>query len=266
MLIVGEKINTSRKSVKEAVEKRDAEFIKNLAKEQAESGADYIDVNCGTFINDEPEIMEWMVKEIQTAVDNPLCIDSPSPNAIEAGLKHHKNGQAMVNSISGEKERYDAIKPLVTKYGCKIISLCMDDDGIPKDAKKRFDCAKAVIDGLKEEGVKEDDIYIDPLIQPISTDTKNGPSVLETITSIHEYYDEVHTMCGLSNVSYGLPNRKILNQTFMIMCMTVGLDGVILDPTDKKMMAQFTSAKSLLDKDKFCKDYLKAHRKGILEV
>lgn len=266
MLVVGEKINTSRKEVKEAVQNRDAAFIRELARQQAEGGAHYIDINCGTFIDNEAEIITWMVEEVQDELDLPLCIDSPNPIAIEAGLKAHRNGQAMVNSISGEKARYEAILPLVKEYGCKIVVLCMDDSGIPNNAKTRFTIASKVIEGLKDEGIKEDDIYVDPLIQPISTDTVNGLSSLDTITMLKEAYPGTHSICGLSNISFGLPGRKILNQTFMILCMAAGLDGVILDPKDKRMMAFITAAEALLDKDPYCGSYLKAYRQGLLEL
>ncbi|MCF8012072.1 MAG: methyltetrahydrofolate cobalamin methyltransferase [Clostridiales bacterium] len=266
MLVIGEKINTSRESIKKAVETKDSEFIRKVAREQKEGGAHYIDINCGTFIDNEPELMEWLVEEVQKEVDLPLCIDSPNPEAVRAGFEAHKNGKPMLNSISGEKERYDALAPLVKGYDCKVVLLTMDDTGIPTDAEKRFQVAKDVIADLKDGGVKEEDIYVDPLVQPISTDTTNGLSVLETIKKIHKEFDNVNTTCGLSNVSYGLPQRKLLNQTFMIMCMTEGLNGVILDPTDKKMMGLVTVSNSLLNKDPFCGQYLKAYRDGLLEI
>jgi 5-methyltetrahydrofolate corrinoid/iron sulfur protein methyltransferase len=265
MLIIGEKINTSRKSVKEAVENRDSAFIKDLARRQAEAGAHYIDINCGSFIDDEEEIMTWLVRQVQEELELPLCIDSPNPLAIEAGLKMHKHGQPMINSLSGEKARYDAIQPLVAQYGCKIVILCMDDNsGIPHDAKTRFDIASDVIIRLKECGTKEEDIYVDPLIQPISTATENALCAMDTIRMIKDAYSNAHLVCGLSNISYGLPERKLLNQTFMIMCMVAGLDGVIVDPNDKRMMSLITSAETLLNKDPYCGQYLKAFRQGML--
>ncbi len=265
MLVVGEKINTSRKAVREAVANQDAAFIRNLALQQAEGGAHYIDINCGTFIDRERELITWLVGEVQQELDLPLCIDSPDPKAVEAGLKAHKNGQPMINSISGEKERYKDILPLVKKYEAKIIVLCMDDEvGIPQDAETRFKVAKRVIDGLLEMGTRADDIYVDPLIQPISTSTVNALSALETIKMVKEAYPGTHAICGLSNISFGLPERKLLNQTFMIMCMAAGLDGVILDPNDKRMMAFLSTAEALLDKDPYCGRFLEAYRKGIL--
>jgi cobalamin-dependent methionine synthase I len=267
MLVVGEKINTSRKEVKEAVEKRDAGFIRTLARRQVDAGADYIDVNCGTFIHEEPELLCWMVQEIQQELDGaPLCIDSPNPLAVEAALKAHQ-GAAMLNSISGEKERYEALMPLVVQYGCKVVVLCMDDEaGIPPDAATRFDIASRIIDGLEVKGVKLEDIYVDPLIQPISVDTKNGLSAAETIRMVRNRYPGVHAICGLSNISFGLPERKLLNQAYMVICAAYGLDAVIMDPEDRKMMALVHAAEALLNRDPYCGDYLKAYRKGKLKL
>lgn len=265
MLIVGEKINTSRKAVKEAVDRKDAAFIRSLARRQHEAGAHYIDVNCGTFVHNEPELLSWLVQEVQDELGGlPLCIDSPNPLAVEAALKVHQ-GTALLNSISGEKERYEALEPLVVKYGCKIVVLCMDDEfGIPPDAATRFSIASRIIDSLADKGVSHDHIYIDPLIQPISVDSKNGLSSAETIRMVLERYPEVHSICGLSNISFGLPERKLLNQAYMVVCAAYGLDAVILDPEDKKMMALVHAAEALLNRDPYCGNYLKAYRKGVL--
>ena len=265
MLVVGEKINTSRKEAKEAVKNEDAAFIRQLARRQYEAGAHYIDVNCGTFVDDEPRLLSWLVKEVQGELNMPVCIDSPNPEAVEAALKVHE-GQAMLNSISGEKERYEALEPLILEYGCKIVVLCMDDQvGIPQDAASRVKIATRLIEGLADKGVKHEDIYVDPLIQPISVDTKNGLSATETIQQVKEKFPEAHAICGLSNISFGLPQRKILNQAYMVLCAAAGLDAVILDPEDKKMMALLHSALALLNRDPYCSNYLKAYRKGILQ-
>ena len=266
MLIVGEKINTSRKEVKEAVERKDAGFIRELARRQMEAGAHYIDVNCGTFVSNEPELLSWMVREVQQELDGaPLCIDSPNPVAVEAALQAHQ-GAALLNSISGEKERYEALEPLITKYGCKVVVLCMDDaSGIPPDADTRFAIASRIIDSLGARGVKTEDIYVDPLIQPISVDTKNGLSAADTIRMVREKYPAVHAICGLSNISFGLPERKLLNQAYMVICAAYGLDAVILDPEDKKMMGLVHAAEALLNRDPYCGGYLKAYRKGFLK-
>lgn len=264
MLIVGERINTSRKAIEPAVKARDVEFIQNEAKNQVACGAAYVDVNAGTLVSEEPEALVWLVQTVQAAVDVPLCIDSPNPVAIEAALKVHK-GQAMVNSITAEKERYNSIVPLVKEYGCKIVALCMDDSGMPDTSEDRFRIASTLVDNLTGDGIERDDIYIDPLVRPISTGADFGIIVLDTIKRIMTELEGVHTICGLSNISFGLPTRKLLNRTFLVMAMTCGLDAAILDPTDKEMMALVIAGRALLGKDEFCMDYLTAHREGKFE-
>jgi len=265
MLIVGELINTSRKAIKPAVESRDAAFIKDIAQKQVDAGANYVDVNCGTMVFDEEETMAWLVETVQSQVSAPLCLDSPNPKALEAGLSLVKNGQPMINSITAEKERFTTILPFVLKYKAKIVGLCMDDSGMPETAADRLKIADKLIHDMVAAGVPEDDIYLDPLVHPVSTGDKAGLEVLETIHGIKQKYPKVHGICGLSNISYGLPNRKILNQVFMIQTMAMGMDGYILDPMDKAMMGFVYASQALLGKDEFCMNYLIAHRKGLYE-
>lgn len=264
MVIVGEKINTSLKGITEAVKERNKEFIQNLAVNQSEQGASYIDVNCGTLINEEEEALPWLVEIVQEVVDKPCCIDSPNPLALEAALKVHK-GTPMINSITLEKDRYDAVIKLVKEYKAKIVALAIDDNGISPESDKRIEIGCKLIENMHSEGIPYDDIYIDPLIQPISTDSTMGLVSLDTISGIKKAYPEVHFMCGLSNVSFGLPQRGLLNRTFIAMCMHAGLDGAVLDPNNKKMMSMIIAGEALLNKDRFTKKYLKAHRKGLLE-
>ncbi|MCO1604548.1 methyltetrahydrofolate cobalamin methyltransferase [Desulfosporosinus nitroreducens] len=265
MLIIGELINTSRKAVKPAVEQRDVAFIQELAKKQVESGAHYVDVNCGTMVHDEVETMEWLVRTIQEVVSAPLCIDTPRTEAMEAGLAAVKNGQPMVNSITAEKERYATVLPLVLKYKAKVVALCMDDTGVPTSAEQRIAIVKKLVGDLTAAGVPEDDIYLDPLVTPISTGDNCGNDVLDTVRFIRQEYPKVHAACGLSNISYGLPNRKILNQAFMIQTMVAGMDAYILDPLDKAMMGFVYASQALLGQDAFCMQYLTEHRKGLYE-
>ncbi|MDQ7093317.1 methyltetrahydrofolate cobalamin methyltransferase [Desulfosporosinus sp. PR] len=265
MLIVGELINTSRKAVKPAVEQRDAAFIRDLAQKQVEAGAHYVDVNCGTMVHDEVETMEWLVNTIQEVVTAPLCIDTPRMEAMEAGLAACKNGQPMVNSITAEKERYALVLPLILKYKAKVVALCMDDTGVPATAEQRITIVKKLVGDLTAAGVPEDDIYLDPLVTPISTGDHCGNDVLDTVRFIRQTYPKVHGACGLSNISYGLPNRKVLNQAFMIQTMAAGMDAYILDPLDKVMMGFVYASQALLGQDSFCMQYLNAYRNGVYE-
>ncbi|MGI9861640.1 methyltetrahydrofolate cobalamin methyltransferase [Moorella naiadis] len=263
MLIVGELINTSRKALKAAVEERHAEYIQDMACKQVEAGAHYVDVNCGTMIHNEAAIMSWLVENIRAAVTAPLCIDTPNPKAMEAGLALAQQGQPMVNSITAEKERFQIFLPLVLKYKAKVIALCMDDRGMPETAADRKDIVRRLVTDLTASGVPEDDIYLDPLVKPISTGDRAGLEVLETIYYIRNEFPGVHTICGLSNISYGLPHRKVLNQAFMIQTMTAGMDAYILDPLDKTMMGFVYASQALLGQDPFCGQYLAAYRQGL---
>lgn len=265
MLIIGELINTSRKAIKEAVETKNAAYIQQIAKEQVEAGAHYIDVNCGTMVYNEVEVMEWLVNTIQEVVQAPLCIDTPNPLAMEAGLALCKYGQPMINSISDEKERFEQVLPLVVKNNAKVVVLCMDDTGIPETALDRIRVADSLYTKLTAAGVADENIYFDPLVKPVSSVQTAGLEVLDAIKIIKEKYPKVHFTCGLSNVSYGLPNRKVLNRLFVVQTMTVGMDGYILNPTDKDMMGAIYASQALLGQDDYCMNYLTAHRKGLYE-
>lgn len=265
MLIIGELINSSRKHIKAAVEAKDGAYIQKMALDQMAAGATYVDANCGTQVFNEVETMEWLVNNIQEVTDAPLCIDSPNPLALAAGLALTKTAKPMVNSITAEVERFETILPLVQQYDAKVVALCMDDSGMPDDAAKRIAIADKLIKDLTANNVAEDDIYIDPLVSPVSTSDRAGMDVLETTRYIKETYPNVHVTCGLSNISYGLPHRKVLNQSFLIQLMTMGMDSFILDPLDKQMMGFLYSSAAVLGQDPFCGKYLVAHRNGLYD-
>jgi 5-methyltetrahydrofolate corrinoid/iron sulfur protein methyltransferase len=263
MLIVGELINASRKSVRELIEKQDAAGVVKLANDQREHGADFVDVNAGVFVGREPELLRWLVSTVQGTVDTPCCIDSPDPKAIEAALEVHK-GTAMINSISLEKERFDRLLPVVAGSRSKVVALCMSDEGMPETCDQRMAIADRLVNGLVQKGVRTEDIYVDPLVQPVSTNTGFGVEFLDAIERIARTFAGVHTMCGLSNISFGLPERKFVNQTFMVMAICRGLDGAIVNPLDQRMMACITTAETLMGRDSYCMNYLKAYRAGKL--
>ncbi|HAA90599.1 MAG: Methionine synthase MetH [Thermoanaerobacterales bacterium 50_218] len=265
MLIVGELINSSRKPIAEAIQAQDAEAIKKVAKEQYEAGAHYIDVNAGTFVGKEAEYMEWLVKTVQGATDAPCCLDSPDPKVIERGLAVHK-GTAMINSISLERERFEALVPIISGTDLKVIALCMSDEGMPETKDQRMKIADKLINLLVQKNVKIENIYVDPLVQPISTNSIFGVEFLNAVEEIMERFPGVHTICGLSNVSYGLPMRKLLNQNFAVMAVAKGLDALIINPLDKRMMANLIAAEALVGRDQYCMNYLKAYRENKLDV
>lgn len=261
MLVVGEKINTSRKNIAAAVEQQDANFIREAARNQAEAGAHYIDVNAGTFLEKEVGYLCWLVEVVQDAVDLPLCLDSPNPQALAEAIKRHK-GEPMINSISLEKERYEALLPVVTDHPCQVVALCMAETSMPNTVEERVSVAAELIDKLTQKGVALEKIYLDPLVQPISVDTGMGRAVLGAIDKIMTDFPGVNTICGLSNISYGLPMRKVINRNFLVLCMASGLSAAILDPTDKELMATFLSVKMLLGGDEYCDSFIEAYQSG----
>jgi len=265
MFIIGEKINSTLKAVRPAIEAYDAGAIQDLAKGQAEAGADYLDVNAGMFHNDEPQRLTWLVNTVQAAVKTPLCLDSPNAAALEAGLQAYGGDTPMINSITCEKDRFEAILPLVLRYKAKIIALCMDDSGMPETADERYVIAKRLIGKLTDAGVKPGNIYIDPLVRPVSTGPNYGAAAIETIRRVKDEHPEVHIACGLSNVSFGLPHRKLINQAFLVSAMAAGMDGAILDPLDNKLMAFVAAEEAVLGIDEFCIEYLGKHRKGLFD-
>ncbi len=263
MLIVGELINSSRKNIQPAVESKDEAFIKDVARKQVEAGAAFVDVNAGTFIDREPELLSWLVTTVQAETGAACSIDSANPKAIEAALAVHK-GKAMVNSITLEESRYRGIAPLVAKHGCKVVALAMDGRGIPETAEARAGIARELVKRLTSDGVSREDIYVDPLVQPISTNSQNGAVVLDTVKFIAQELG-VNSICGLSNVSYGLPVRSLINRTFLVLAMGAGLQAAIINPLDKRLMALLRAAEALLGRDAFCRGYLTAYRKGEFE-
>lgn len=265
MLIVGELINASRKAIGEAIRSQDAEAVKKVAIDERTAGADYIDVNAGIFVGKEAEYLQWLVKTVQEATDAPCCIDSPDPEAIQAALSLHR-GTAMLNSISLEKARYDSLVPVIAGTDLKVIALCMSDEGMPETTEQRVRIADRLINGLVQNNVNIGNIYVDPLVQPVSTNKDFGIEFLNAVEAIMTEFKGVHTICGLSNISYGLPNRQFINQAFAIMAIAKGLDGLIINPLDKRMMASLVTAKTLAGRDDYCTNYLSAFRSGMFEL
>lgn len=263
MLIVAERINSSRKAINQAIKAKDADFIRSEAKAQAEAGAHFIDVNAGSFEGEEAEYLCWLVEIVQGVTALPLCIDSPNSGAIAAALELVK-APAMTNSISLEEKRLGEMMPLVKKYKTKIIVLCQSDEGMAATVSDKVKIAEQMVEMLTKEGVALSDIYIDPLVYPIATDTQSATAALGAIEKIMQLFPGVHTICGLTNVSFGLPARKLLNRTFLVTAMSYGLDSAIIDPTDHELMASLVTAEALLNRDEFCSRYIKAYRKGKL--
>jgi len=262
--VIGERINTSRKLVQAAVAERDAAYIIDDVTKQQAAGANYIDVNAGARIGHEEEDMRWLLDTIQPVCEVPLTLDSPDPAILEMAYSMVKQ-TPMINSISLERERCESMLPFLNGKNCKVIALCMDDKGMPTSSDDIVGRARTLVAELNKVGIATSDIYIDPLVQPISTDSTKGVMVLNAVRAIKAERPEVHITGGLSNISYGLPQRHIINRTFVTLMMEAGMDSAIIDPLDKKIMASIRTADMLLGKDSFCMQYLKGVRSGVIE-
>ena len=268
MLIVGEKLNSSIKRVAAAIEARDTATIQDLAKRQAEAGAEYLDVNAATRVGQELEDLGWLIETVGAVVDTPLCVDSPNPAAIKHGLAlskaSGKGARVLVNSITGEPDRLHGILPLVAEHKCPVVALTSDEQGIPTTVEERLRIAGKIVAEAEKYGVPREEIYFDPLVLPVSTDCRNGAIFLDALRAIKAEYPGVKTISGLSNVSYGLPKRKIINRAFLIMALQAGMDAAIMDPLDVDLMALLKASELVLGRDEFCMNYLTAYRTGQL--
>lgn len=261
MIIVGEKINTSRRSIEEAVRKRDAAHIARVARDQAEAGAHFIDVNAGTFLEQEADCLCWLVETVQGEIDLPLCLDSPSPRALSEAMRRHR-GEPMVNSISLEIDRFQALLPLITSQPCHVVALCMAQTSMPSTTQERVAVGSELIGRLTDAGVPLDRIYVDPLVQPVSVNTNMAVAALEAINVIMNDFPGVNTICGLSNVSFGLPERRVINRNFLALCISNGLSAAILDPTDVRLMSTLLAVEMLLGRDEYCEKFIDAYQNG----
>lgn len=260
MLIIGELINCTRKKVGEAAQKRDAEFFKDLARKQASAGAHMLDVNAGVP-EKEVELLSWLVDLVQGVVEIPLCLDSADPEAMAKALPLCKQ-RPMVNSISDEPARW-ALLPVLREHRPRVIALCLSESGVPSGVEDRVATACRLIDRLTAEGFALDDIYVDPCVMPIATGP-HGQHLLAAVSQIVGRYPGVHISAGVSNVSFGLPVRKLLNETFLQLLMAHGLDAAIVDPCDPQLMMSVIAAEALLGRDANCKSYLRAYREAKL--
>lgn len=264
MKIIGEKINGTRKRVAQAIAERDGDFIKDLARKQTEAGAAWLDVNAGTHPNQEPDDLIWLIENIQSVVETPLCLDSANPNALKAAIQA-VNKTPMINSISGEPERLSGILPIVAEHGCPVIALAMDDKKIPETSEKRFEVLTRIIKETRALGIPDSSLYFDPLAMTISTNTQSAVIAFETMHCVRENFPEAHLTIGLSNISFGLPGRSFVNRYFLTLAIQAGLDSAILDPLDRDIQAAILSTELILGRDKHCLNFIRASRKGLFE-
>ena len=263
MIIIGEKINGAIPSVKEAIANRDADFIRRLAVAQTEAGADFIDCAPGTVPELEYEAMVWLIGEIQSVTETPLCIDSPSAallaRVLEEGLV---NKPGMVNSVNEEGTKCETIFPLIAGTAWQVVGLTCDKDGIPADPVKKIEIAKSIIAKADRYGVSRGNLHIDPCVMALPTMPGSMNDFAECIRSIHAFAPEVKVTGAVSNISFEMPARKYVNMGCMAYAVQAGLDSAIIDPCSTDMMSLIYACEALTMKDKGGRKYNRAYRQG----
>jgi cobalamin-dependent methionine synthase I len=265
MIIVGEKINGTLDDVREALLARDERFVADLAVTQAESGADYIDVNVGTgTAEDESELMSWAVDVVMAATEKRVCLDSSDPDVLEAGMEICKERIPLINSVTGESERLDRVLALVANYSCPVVALAMDDSGIPGTAEGRLEICQKIVAEATGRGIDAGTVFFDPLVLPISADCEQARLTLDTLTLVQREIPGAKTILGLSNVSFGLPGRTLVNAAMVTVATYLGLDAVLMDPTEEELRAAVYAAEAVAGDDRYCKGFMKAFRGGLI--
>ena len=266
----------------EAIAARDADAVRNEIELQIQGGAVMLDVNGGSTPETEKDNVLWLAEITAAATSAPLCIDSANPEVIEGAVEAALRVRGasvpnvcetepgvpwlMINSISAESERYEKILPLVKKYNCAVAALCLSDEGMPSTAEARVAVGAALVEKLQGEGVSPERVYLDPLVLPVGVDTGNGRAVIDAVAELKRRIPGVRSVCGLSNVSFGLPGRGLLNRIFLSLLIGAGLDAAIVDTSNQKLMSAVFAAMALCDRDAYCADYIGAFRKNILDV
>jgi 5-methyltetrahydrofolate--homocysteine methyltransferase len=257
--VIGERINpTGRKAL--AAEMKDGDFsrVEADALAQVAAGATMLDVNAGIPLADEPAILAKSIELVQSITDVPLAIDSSIVGALEAGLAVYK-GKPLLNSVTGEEDRLESVLPLVKKYSCAVVAISNDDTGISQDLEVRFQVAKKIVERAEDHGIPRCDVLVDPLAMPIGAIGTAGRQVLQLVARLRDELG-VNSTCGASNLSFGLPNRKGLNTTFVAMAAGAGLTSAIVNPLHPEMMMGIRAANVVNANDKDCMSWISSYR------
>ena len=263
MIIIGEKINGFIPRTMEAIEAKDEAYIRMIAKSQTEYGAHFLDVCAGTAPEIERETMRWLLEIVQDEVDTPICIDSSDTDVLLEMYELVKK-PGMINSISGETGKCEAILPIIKGTEWKIVMLTCDQSGIQTDPNVKFKIAEDLIARAREYDVPFDNMFIDPLVTTLATTGDSLISFNEAVRMIKGAYPEVHITSGLSNISYMMPYRKALNTQFLALAMSAGMDSAIMDPTSADMRNTLYATDALLGNDEYCMNYISAFRDGLI--
>lgn len=258
-VIIGERINpTGRKMLAAEMAAGNYERVQNDALAQVEAGAAVLDVNAGIPMIDEPAVLEEVVRLVQSITDVPLCIDSSIMGALQRGLEAYE-GKALVNSVTGENERLEVVLPLVKKYNAAVIAITNDESGISDDPNERFEVARMIVERAMDHGIPKEDVLIDPLVMPIGAKRYAGRAVLQIIRRVKEELG-CNTVCGASNVSFGLPNRNGINTAFVPMLIAAGMTAAITNPLETEIKQAILAADALMGNDENCMTWIQANR------
>jgi 5-methyltetrahydrofolate--homocysteine methyltransferase len=262
--IIGERINpTGRKALAAEMAEGNLQRVADDALAQVAAGAVILDVNAGVPMVDEPALLAEVIKLVQSLTDVPLCIDSSVMDALARGLEVYE-GKALVNSVNGEEDRLETVLPLVKKYGAAVIGLAMDESGIPETPELRLQVARKIIERAQDHGIDPADVVIDPLVLPIGASPMAGRLVLETLRLVKAELG-VNTVCGASNISFGLPNRPGLNAAFLSMTVAAGITAVIANPLEETSRNGILAGDVLMSTDEHCMNWIRANRKPMTD-
>ena len=266
MILIAEKLNGSIPSCAAAIAKRDDSYIKDLAKRQADSGVDFIDC-CASVKENEPEVLAWMIEAIQSVTDCPISVDSPDVSAIISAMPLC-NKPGLFNSVSGEGNKIDLAFPVLAKpenSKWQIMALLCDDTGIPKSADKRIDVFNMIMEKAALYGIEEKRIHVDPAVEMLCTtdDGEGAFMIFDVMKHIKKAHPDVHISGAVSNISYNLPVRRLVNQAFAVLAINAGMDSAVLDPLNKDLRGMILAAEAMLGLDDYCAEYVSAFREGI---
>lgn len=264
VLIIGERINATRRSVAEAIARRDSERVKALAREQLEAGAEMLDLNAGRAEGNEAEDLVWLVDTVGEITEAPLCLDSSDPEALKGALERAGKG-ALVNSVTPERERLEGVGKLAAAHGARIVALTMGGGKVPQTVEDRLSAARILAEELQRMGFRREDVYFDPCVLSAATSPEQPLHVLESVRRIRKEFPDSHVLAGLSNVSFGFPRRRLLNRAYLAMLMCRGADAFLLDVLDPGIRQTMAASRVLAGADEYGLEYLRAVRSGAIQ-
>ena len=257
MIIIGEKINGAIPSVGKAIKEKNADWIRDLAKRQSDAGADFIDV-CSSVVEGDVEVLHWLIDLVQEVSDAKISIDSPNPDSIVEAIPFCSK-PGIINSVSLEGRKIDTVCPAIADTDGECVALLCDSNKIPDGVEDRIDIFERTMVKVKEYGIAPSRMHIDPLVFSVGTNPESFTGFAEVARYVKNAYPDIHVTSGLSNISFGLPSRKTLNQAFLILAMQAGMDSAIIDPTNRDMIGSMFATEALLEIDEFCLEYIEAY-------